>query len=327
MRFFTVLTLLVALAAGGVAPAEARHKHKKHKNRADLNLSSMTASITGGEVTITFDVRNKGRKPAAANQAQVYMSIDATADGIDTIVGQVRVPKLDPKKSEEVTATLPVPISMNPSVYHVIACADFQSKVKERSEFNNCRGTKSYMLTPAVVRVDSTKGGTVDVSGVSGGSCKGTLCGFQPGAGNVTFTPKPNFLYRFAGWSGCTGYDDGPNNSITFNSVGTSRACTAAFTPIFTLRWGVSNTLLGSGTVSPTGTNATCTSPSAAGSCVFHDATSSVTLIATPGPLTAFDGWANGSAGACDGVQNGNQVTITGPVGDKSCIAKFRGLL
>jgi hypothetical protein len=326
VRVLTVLALLTALTAGAMAPAEAAHRHKKHKNRADLALTSMVATITGGEVTVTFDVRNKGRRPADANQARIYMSIDATADGIDTLVGQVRVPRLDPKQREEVKATLQVPIAMTPSVYHVISCADAQSKVKERSEYNNCRGTKNYMLTPAVVRVDSTAGGSVSTSSVSGGSCRGTLCGFAPGQGNVTFTPKPNFMYRFSGWSGCTGYNEGPNHAITFTSVGTSQVCHAAFTPIYTLRWGVSYTFGASGYVTATGTDVTCTAPSSSGSCVFNNAGSSVTLTATPGLLSTFNGWANGSAGACDGVINGNQVTITGPIGDKSCIAKFKVL-
>ena len=323
MRVLTALALLTALTAGAMTPAEAAPK--KHKNRADLAVTSMVASITGGEVTVTFMVRNKGRRPSVANQARVYMSIDNTADGIDTLVGQVRVPPLDPKQSEEVKATLDVPIAMNPSVYHVISCADAHSKVKERSEYNNCRGTKNYMLTPAVVRVDSTTGGSVSTSSVSGGSCRGTLCGFQPGLGNVTFTPKPNFMFRFSGWSGCTGYTEGVGHAISFKDVGTSRVCKASFTPIFTVRWGISPTaILPSGSVSATGTDVTCTAAGASGSCNFNGGASQVVLTATPSLLWTFDGWANGSAGACEGVMSGNQVTITAPVGDKSCIAKFK---
>jgi hypothetical protein len=181
------------------------------------------------------------------------------------------------------------------------------------------------MLTPAVVRVDSTAGGSVTTSSVSGGSCRGTLCGFAPGQGNVTFTPKPNFMFRFSGWSGCSGYNQGPNHAITFTAVGTSRVCHAAFTPIFTVRWGTSPTgLLPSGTVSPTGTDVTCTAAGISGSCNFNGGASQVVLTATPSFLWTFDGWANGSAGACEGAMNGNQVTITAPVGDKSCIAKFK---
>jgi len=324
VRVLTVLALLAVLATGALTPAEAAHHHKKHKNRADLDLTSMAASITGGEVTVTFDVRNKGRKPAIANVAWIFMSIDNTQNAGDNFVGAVRVHPLDAREADQITATLPVPIAMNPSVYHVIACADAQKKVKERSEYNNCRGTKDYMLTPAVIRVDSTPGGSVTTSNVSGGACNGTLCGFQPGHGTVTYTPKANFLYRFSGWSGCDGYTEGDNHAITFTGFGTGRICQASFTPIYTLRWGVSNAPLAGGSVTATGTNATCTAPSTSGSCVFNDATSSVVLTANAGFLSTFNGWANGSAGACDGVINGNQVTITGPVGDKSCIAKFK---
>jgi hypothetical protein len=54
----------------------------------------------------------------------------------------------------------------------------------------------------------------------------------RPGTGTVTFTPTADPSYRFAGWSGCTGYTPGPGDAITFSKFGRSQACTATFAPL-----------------------------------------------------------------------------------------------
>ena len=298
------------------------HHGGKHKNRADLDMVAMDAVFSGGEVKLSFLVRNKGRRPAPANQAQISISIDNTADAIDTIVGRVPVPLLDPHESQQVNAVLPVPVAMTPSYYHVISCADAQHTVKERSRYNNCRGTKDYMLSPAVVRVDATKGGAVATSNVSGGGCNGTLCGFLPGAGTVTFTPTPDSLYRFAGWSGCTGYATGAGSSITFSKVGTSHACKATFAPLLKVSWATS----GSGNVEASIAPPTCSAAGASGSCLLADGSTPLSLAATPNALWGFSSWSDGTGGPCAGVVSGpggSTVTFSNLTAAASCVATF----
>jgi hypothetical protein len=298
------------------------HHGGKHKNRPDLDMVAVKSAYSGGEVRVSFLVRNKGRQPAPANTAEISISLDGTADAIDTPVGQVQIPALAPHTSQQVDTVLPVPVAMNPTYYHVISCADALKTIKERTRYNNCRGTKEFTLSPAVVRADATKGGTIAVSNLTDGSCHGTLCGFVPGHGTVTFTPTADVLYRFAGWSGCTGYATGPGDSITFSKVGTSRACKATFAPLLKVSWQTS----GSGSVSPSISAPQCSSAGASGSCTLADAGTPLTLVASPDLLWGFAGWASGDGGPCDGIvggTGGTAITFSTLDGAKSCIAKF----
>jgi hypothetical protein len=300
------------------------HHGGKHKNRADLDMVAVKSAYSGGEVRVSFLVRNKGRQPAPANVAEISISLDATADGIDTPVGQVEIPALAPHTSQQVDTVLPVPVAMTPTYYHVISCADALRTIKERTKYNNCRGTKEFTLSPAVVRADATKGGTIAVSNVTDGGCHGALCGFVPGSGSVTFTPTADVLYRFVGWSGCTGYATGPGDSITFSKIERSVACKASFAPLLKVGW--SSTGTGSGSVAPSLSSPACSAAGATGSCTLGDGVSALTLVATPAVLSGFNGWSSGPDGPCDGVVSGtggNTMTFDSMTEAKSCVAEF----
>ena len=329
------LTVLATFAAGALVPsADAAHPgaqrhahHRQHKFRADLDARLMQATYVGGAMRISFKIKNRGSKPAAANDSQFFVSIDDTHNFGDYPVGDLAVPALAPKQSTVVTGILPVPVDMPPSVYHVIGCADVGRTVKERTEFNNCRGTADDPQSPAIARADAGDGGSVAATSVSGGTCVGTLCGFTPGKGSVTFVPQADPQHRFAGWTGprCTDGVPGAQDSITLKGFGTSRVCAAAFAPLPQVRWTTQAVQNGSGSVSASGTGATCDGAGAAGSCIVNQG-GTVVLTATAGFLSFFQGWSDGASGPCDGVTSGNQVTISAPASDKSCVASFSGL-
>jgi len=114
---------------------------------------------------------------------------------------------------------------------------------------------------------------------------------------------------RFAGWAGC----DSANTDVCNVTMNSSRTVIPTFTRIFTLN--VIKAGIGTGTVtsSPNGINC-------GGTCsATFDSGTTVTLTATPGMLSIFNGW-----DGCDSV-NGAACTVSMSAA-KSVTANFIGL-
>jgi hypothetical protein len=145
---------------------------------------------------------------------------------------------------------------------------------------------------PVSVQVTGSGSVAADSGAISGcteagGTCLGT---YDEGT-EVTLTATPDAHRELTGWTGCT-TQTGDECKVT---VEAAEGVTATFAPITHLL-SVSKSGDGSGTVtsSPTGTE--CGANCIAG---FEEGTA-ITLTATPGAHSEFEGW---SGGGCSGTQ------------------------
>jgi hypothetical protein len=92
----------------------------------------------GAPFTVAVSVADRGRSPAAA--VGVFLSRDRVHDRGDVrLVGGGRVPAAGARAvSVRVAAQVRVPTGLAPGAYFVIACVDDPSRIRERSERNNC---------------------------------------------------------------------------------------------------------------------------------------------------------------------------------------------
>ena len=335
MRALSIV-LVAALAAVVPSAAVAGAPHAKaSQHRAELVAKGVTGFLlSNGQVAVGASIKNKGTKKAPASQTTFYLSTDGSQGTNDTALGTVDVAKIRPGKAKPAAGTFTLPLSLAPGTYRVLACADTGNRVKERKETNNCKAAKGS-VTVTAVRVSATAGtgGTVAASGVTAGSCAGTVCTFpSPGNGTVTFTPTPSAGYRFGAWTGgtCTGHTTGAGNAITFTRPTTSKTCTATFVKQVTISWSVANNVGGNafGTVTATASGGTCTASGKTGSCTVDSGAGTVTLTAggAAQPIIIFTGWAPAASATCAGVTSGPDaevLTFTNPTSDQDCVASF----
>jgi hypothetical protein len=140
-----------------------------------------------------------------------------------------------------------------------------------------------YTLT-----VTKTGTGTGTVTSLPSGINCGTTCSYQFVSGtSVTLIATPDSSSAFIGWSGDA---IGTNSTVTV-IMSSNKNVTATFNILYTLTVTKSGTGTGTVTSSPAGINcgSTCSYQFASGT--------SVTLIATPNPSSAFIGWSGDAIG------------------------------
>ena len=321
-----VLVAVVATVVPTAVVAGAAHA-KPARPRAELVTKVPTVSYANGKVDVAVTVKNKGNKVARKSQTRFFLSTDGRKSADDGNLGTLTTRKLRPKKTATLSRALPLPTGLQPGVYRLIACADATGVVRERKEQNNCKASRTGVTLPGgpappgkvTVAATATAGGTVAASGISGGSCTGTFCTLTSGAGTVTFTPTTAASYRFAGWSGCTGYTG--TTAITFTNPTQSKACIATFVKQVMISWAVAPLQISLvGTVSGSASNGICTTAdpvTGAGSCLVDAGVGTVTLTAT-NLLLSFQSW---SGTSCTGTAN--PLVFTSPQTDIACTATF----
>ena len=328
-----LVAALATTAFSAVAPAPAHAHAKPSKPRAELVVRPPLASYSGGQVTVSALVKNKGSKRAARSRTEFFLSKDSRRSADDASLGNLPTPKLKPKAGRTLLGALALPVGSQPGAYRLIACADATGVVKERKEQNNCKASGSAVTLPGGppppgkvnVNAAANVGGSVAVSGVSGGACTGTFCVLTSGASTVTFTPTAAAGYRFGGWSGCTGFTG--TTAITFTNPTASQDCTAGFVRQVTINWTVVPLVpvvgLG-GTVTGVASHGSCTASNplnGSGSCLVDAGVGTVTLLASPLLLPTFKGW---TGAGCASLTN--PLVLTSPNAGLTCTASF-GLL
>jgi len=133
-------TSLVALALAGlcVLPTAAGAAP-----RPDLEVRVADPVPTGQAGTygirLKATVLNDGTGRAGASRLRFALSRDRRLDRGDTLLPLERTDALAPGSRDAVDAAWKVPDSLEPGIYHVIACADAGRDVAERNEKDNCR--------------------------------------------------------------------------------------------------------------------------------------------------------------------------------------------
>ncbi|HWI43777.1 MAG TPA: CARDB domain-containing protein [Nocardioides sp.] len=158
------LAATLALGMAAVAPSA----DAKPVKQPDLLITRASVGearvVEGGTITVTHQVRNKGKKTAGRSTTRFFLSTSPAASLADrrasranprtsiadVPLGVQAVGKVKRGKKRNLSATrLAVPVGLPPATYGVLACADDTGIVREGNEANNCRVAGSVALTAA----------------------------------------------------------------------------------------------------------------------------------------------------------------------------------
>ncbi len=122
-----VLTAVAVLPAVGGAQVSPR---------PDLVVSKGSVRASDGKLAGSFVVRNSGSVSARRSSAALTVRVSRRY----RVVKRFTVPALDPAEKVTVNVTARVPRGLPAGSRSLRVCADRRSKLRERSEGNNCRG-------------------------------------------------------------------------------------------------------------------------------------------------------------------------------------------
>jgi subtilase family serine protease len=106
----------------------------------DLVVSVLAVPAKGGagqSLTVTETTSNPGAAPVIATVTRFYLSVNASLDGSDTMIGSRDVPALAGGASSPLSTTLTIPSTVASGIYSLIAKADGDAAVVETIESNN----------------------------------------------------------------------------------------------------------------------------------------------------------------------------------------------
>jgi len=132
LGLFGAVALLALLAA---TPADA----KKKPDLVEQAVSAPKAATAGDSFEVSDTVKNKGKKKAGKSKTSFVLSKDDKAGHGDIdLIGSRQVPKLKPRKTSSGITAVEVSAGTPPGTWFLLACADADDAVKEKSEANNC---------------------------------------------------------------------------------------------------------------------------------------------------------------------------------------------
>ncbi len=103
--------------------------------RPDLVETAVVVTQHGAALRVTDAVRNSGDASAPRFTTGYFLS------RVHVRLGGHSISKLLPHATSRGSATLPIPDSVLPGSYRVVACADDGNRIRESNERNNCRAT------------------------------------------------------------------------------------------------------------------------------------------------------------------------------------------
>jgi subtilase family serine protease len=186
--------------AGGVVPETSETNNTRARSLeigADLLVSSLTvpsAAAAGATVSVTDTTKNQGGGTASATTTAFYLSVNASLDATDTLLGSRAVPALAPGAVSTATTALDLPASLTTATYYILARADAGSLAAETDEDNNVTSRSiaigaDLVVSPFTVPATAAAGGTVTVTDTTrnaGGSPAGaSTTAFRLSTNNV----------------------------------------------------------------------------------------------------------------------------------------------
>jgi subtilase family serine protease len=109
-------------------------------SEADLNIAGLSASSTaspGNSLVITDTTRNIGAGVAGSTETQFYLSLNATIDPSDILLGSRSVPSLAAGSSSAGPTSVTIPGDTPVGNWYIVAKADGEEVVTESLESNN----------------------------------------------------------------------------------------------------------------------------------------------------------------------------------------------
>jgi hypothetical protein len=141
---------MVLIGLGAAFTAAATQAHAATGARPDLDVKSVAApaSATAGTAfAVTDKVKNVGKAKARRSSVRFTLSADQIADRSDVEIGARTVKKLRAHHKSTATTVMTAPSAAG--VFFVVACADAQKAVRERSERNNCQASPQPLTVAA----------------------------------------------------------------------------------------------------------------------------------------------------------------------------------
>jgi subtilisin family serine protease/subtilase family serine protease len=147
------VTLTIAAGAGYTVgnPASGIVTIVSDELPPDLTVSSLTTPSTAApdtDITITDGTRNLGTGASTSSSTGFYLSTNSTLDASDTFLASRPVPALAAGATSALSTTLHIPANQAAGSYFVIAKADWDSAIPEKSETNNVRPSGVITIGP-----------------------------------------------------------------------------------------------------------------------------------------------------------------------------------
>jgi subtilisin family serine protease/subtilase family serine protease len=111
-------------------------------------LTGPNSAAAGSTITANDTTMNQGGESTPASVTNFYLSLNATLDGGDVLIGTRQVLALAANASNAGAVSLTIPASTPPGSYMIIAKADGNDALVEAAENNNIR-TKTITITAA----------------------------------------------------------------------------------------------------------------------------------------------------------------------------------
>ena len=125
----------------------------------DLTVSALSApatAFTGDLISISATVANLGTSSAAASSLYFFLASDPANSSSYVLIGTAAVGALAGGTSQVVGGSVPIPVTLPPGTYSLVAVADAASTVIETNENNNSRVGNTVTTTTRPVDLTLT---------------------------------------------------------------------------------------------------------------------------------------------------------------------------
>lgn len=140
--------LLCPAAALTIVPSAIAAKG----DRPDLRPQNLSLGLTevapGGDLSLSFAIKNRGNARSGKSRAGFFLSRDARRDRRDVALGSTRIKALAASRSARRRVGVQIPDSASPGNRFLIVCADTGRRVRESDERRNCRAVRLSVTAP-----------------------------------------------------------------------------------------------------------------------------------------------------------------------------------